>query len=146
MSDDRLILTRESLVFVSYLTGRKPSDYVLKQYVQAHRCGALDSGNTRFEQLLIAVARQHRFLARVADAYARFFASRSALRKKLVLLLAVLETSAPSYVWLDDVPSVTQAGTLAAVVGHGMIGVVCLVLGFIIFTPMRLLAPSKKLV
>jgi len=131
-------------VFASYLTGQEPSGYVVEQYIQAHHCGVLGPGTTRFERVLVTVAGYHRLLTRMADAYARFFDPRSALRNKLVLLLALLETSAPSYRWVDDVPSGSRAGTLASVLGHGIIGTICLVLGLILFTPIRLLASTKK--
>ena len=144
MNIDNAELDRECRIFATYLVGQKPSDYVIDSYCNAHRCGTLTAATTFFERALVAVANRHRYLARIADAYARFFAPRSVLRDKLVLLLALLETSAPSYRWIDDVPASTRVGTLAILVGHGTVGAACVLLGLILFTPIRLIAASRE--
>lgn len=83
--------------------GVAPSQYVLRKYEEAHR-SILFNGNAepdRFDRILLRIARTAPFLARVADCYAVIFAARSVLRRKLVLLLAILENCAPSYAVLE---------------------------------------------
>jgi hypothetical protein len=49
--------------------------------------------NSAIDRVLLRAALVHPFFTRIADAYSTFWARRSALRVKLVLLLAILETS-----------------------------------------------------
>ncbi|MFQ5689204.1 MAG: hypothetical protein ACE5HQ_02905 [Gemmatimonadota bacterium] len=82
-----------------YLLGRPPDPYVLAAYVRAHarspRLSATSGG--RRDRQLVGIARRAPWLARVADSYARVFAPGSLLRRKLTVLLAVLESAAPSF-------------------------------------------------
>ncbi|NNM00448.1 MAG: hypothetical protein HKO62_06830 [Gammaproteobacteria bacterium] len=50
-------------------------------------------GSSRFDRLLLRLARAGSVATRLTDGYARFFVPGSLLRDKLVLLLAILETS-----------------------------------------------------
>lgn len=78
-----------------YLSGVEPSAYVVAKYTEAHRLDLpqLRPGS-RFDELLVAFARGGTFRAYMADAHARGFRPASLLRRKLVLLLAILECSA----------------------------------------------------
>jgi hypothetical protein len=98
-------LDREGRVFTRYLIGQEPTDYVIAKYRAFH---ALPTPRhpeppTAFERLQLAAARWHPWLTRLADAYGRIFLPRGILRAKLILVLALLESSAPSYRAIDAV-------------------------------------------
>lgn len=93
--DDRALLEDEGRAFAEALTGRAPDDDVVVQYARAHQHLALQA-SVPFDHVLLDFACQGPWALRAADGYARFFASRSALRRKLAVLVAILESSAPS--------------------------------------------------
>lgn len=102
-------LDRECSVFCRYLIGQTPSPYVVAKYGDYHRRAAVEDTPARIDRVLLAVASLHPATVRPADAYARIFRPGSVLRKKLILLLAVLESCAPSDERIDSIP--TPPGT-----------------------------------
>lgn len=84
-----------------YLLGEAPSAYVRACYVRAHRASRAFTPRGPFDRVALRLAATA-LGARLADAHARLFAPTSALRCKLLLLLAILESSAPSFHRIDD--------------------------------------------
>jgi len=85
--------------FTRYLVGQNPTEYILKKYALAHTNLEVYNGSSAdpYEQFLVRLASKNQVLTRAADAYASFFGKRSLLRRKLILLLAILESSSPYY-------------------------------------------------
>lgn len=98
-------LTNECQVYARYLMGRTPSAYVCDKYQACHqlRPAVLTPRPGSFDRVLVRLSRRGPWLARLADAYARFFVRGTTLRNKLVLLLAILESSSPEHEELDRV-------------------------------------------
>ena len=130
-------LGAECTALTRYLIGTDPSPYVVARYRAAHeRDLGLEPGD-RFDALLVRWAVGSRFLRRPVAAFARRYASSGALQAKLVLLLALLETSAPSFLHIDSVP-VRNGPALAALVAlRGVWAVLALILGVVLLTPIR---------
>lgn len=87
-------LERECRALSRYLLGQDPDAYVIAQYARGH--ASIPCRRSRpdaFDGLLVLMACRGAVTARVADAYARFFRPRGALRQKLTLMLAVLENA-----------------------------------------------------
>ena len=85
-------------MFTHYLADDEPTSYVIDCYRRLLSSADLPD-QTRgllIERTLLAFAREGVLPLRIADAYARFFRPRSLLRRRLVLLLAILENSAPT--------------------------------------------------
>ena len=104
MSAPDAILERECVTLGHYLVGVPPDSYVRSKYLQAHVEGLFDSAGG-FDRLLMRLATSGRLGAKLADSYARIFSPTSLLRRKLVLLLAILETCAPSFHLIDELDS-----------------------------------------
>jgi hypothetical protein len=96
-----LALDRECRRFTRYLLGEEPSPYVVACYRRAHRASSAFAARDALDRAALRLAALP-LGAGLADAHARLFAPTSALRRKLVLLLAILETSPPSYRRVDD--------------------------------------------
>ncbi|NDQ57812.1 MAG: hypothetical protein GZ088_12145 [Acidipila sp.] len=96
-------LERECEGFCHYLMGRAPDAYVLAKYAEAHRLTTDYSRGSRFDRLLVSFAAWGSFSASLADSYASLFARQGILRRKLVLLLAILESSSPAHGFLDAI-------------------------------------------
>jgi hypothetical protein len=95
---ERDALDRECRVFCRFLVGQRPSSYVLAKYHEAHvTCGLRNPQPAlSFDAVLLRIGRAHPWLTRLADVYGRFLLPASHLRVKLVVLLAILESCAPT--------------------------------------------------
>ena len=142
MSGSRALLERECRTFTRYLAGREASPYVVQKYCDAH-AGPLAAAADPFDRRLMTVARWHPVTALVADAFARFFAPYGALRKKLVLLLAILETSPRFFRELDHPPGGGRVAEALRVGARLLVFVLALVVGVIVLLPVRLLTPRR---
>lgn len=138
MSRNRPTIERECEVLTRYLVGHQPGPYVVEKYVEAHRITDSYSDAGGFGRMLTRIARTHPSLARSADAYARLFAPRSLLRRKLVLLLAILETSAPTYALLDRVDAVSKPRLVLRLAARTTGSVLALLAGTLLLLPMQL--------
>ncbi len=100
-------LDAECRAFCRYLARREPPVAVIEKYRAAHTAGVVEpqGGSSSFERGVVAVARRSTLLARALDARARILAPGSLLRRKLVLVLALLECNAET---VDDVDAVTH--------------------------------------
>jgi hypothetical protein len=103
---DMNVVDRECEVFCRYLVGQAPNGYVKQKYRAAHQIGALRSGPEQVpDGFLVKAASIAPWSAKIIDTYTRFFRPSSTVRKKLIVLLAILETCAPAHVYLDCVDS-----------------------------------------
>lgn len=139
MSDARATLERECRTFTRYLVGREPTPYVVGKYCDAHTASQAFTGD-RFDHRITATARLHPFTTFVADAYARFFAPRGGFRKKLILLLAILETCPPFY---REMEQAADGRLLAQVIHVGarlVLFVPAVIVGAVLFVPLRLVS------
>jgi hypothetical protein len=111
--DERALLERECAVFCRYLSDAPPSAYIRAKYVEAHAVGVLEwERASSFERAVVALARNSPWLTRAMDSHERVFANGSLLRRKLVLVLALLETRAPEADELDAPTPGSRAGML----------------------------------
>jgi hypothetical protein len=85
-------LAAECEVLARYVCRAAPGQYVTRKFIQAHERTARFAPFSRFDRLLLRWGTSGPRAARFVDAYACLFARRSAFRRKLVLLLAILET------------------------------------------------------
>lgn len=133
-------LVRECDTFCRYLAGADAPDNVRAKYREAHDLGvvAIEPANTRFDRALVRFARLGTFATRLADVHARFFANGGLLRRKLVLLLALLESHADT---VGRVDAPTVAGPIGFVVETALrmtVFVLLALLGLVVFLPVRL--------
>ena len=105
----------ECRVFCRYLIGSDPTEYVIDTYCGAKELKTASSGAS--DVALLEVARRGPWLARAADAYASVFARRSTLRRRLILLMAILESVRAS----SDVLDTADAGSYARFVGRSAV-------------------------
>ena len=114
-------LGRECEVFCRYLIGRAPDAYVLAKYAEAHRLTTDYSGGSRFDGLLVRFAAWGSFSASLADSYASLFARQGILRRKLVLLLAILESCSPAHGFLDAIEPTPVFFLALQLLGRGIL-------------------------
>lgn len=134
---------RECRTFARHLLRVNPDEYVRRKYAEAHEVLPGLSAPDRFENMLVRFARAHRILAAVADAYARVFLPDGLLRRKLVLLLALLETSSPSAALVDREVGGSAVWVSVRLVGRGLGAAARLAVGTALFVPTRLLVAGR---
>jgi hypothetical protein len=127
-------LDRESEVFARYLTGKGAGDYVRRKYREAHERGALGPSSAS-DRALVDVARRGTWWARLADAHARLFAPGGLLRRKLVLVLALLECREPARV--DTPVARSLAGFCLRAAWFGTSFALLAALSALLFVPLR---------
>ena len=100
-NDERINV--ECRVFTRYLIGKLPDQYISAKYATAFLPGKpLSEGlQSSFDVLLIRLAVIHPLLTHAVDAFSRFFYTDSTLRKRLIMLLALLESQASTAVEFD---------------------------------------------
>src|ERR1700686_1156115 len=130
-------LERECRSYARYLIGQAPSAYVIGKYRDFHLetdAAALDG----FDRFLVHGSARGPFWARLADTYATRFRKNSAVHKKLVLMLALLECSPSSFEIVEQVQANGFVGTVLLLGREGVRYMLVLIISIVVFTPVRL--------
>lgn len=133
-------LERECRVFCRYLLGADPTAYVTERYVAAHEARPDLVARTQFDPVILRLAVSPVVPTRVCDAYARICAPRSLLRRKLSLLLAILESSPEVFRKVDTVAPVPRPVLVARLIGQLAIWLLALGVGAVLLLPLQALA------
>jgi nucleoside-diphosphate-sugar epimerase len=129
----------ECRILTRYLLDCEPRDYVTQKYVAAHQVSTAFAGGTRFDFFLIRAASTHPMITKLVDAYARLFYPTALVRKKLVLLLAILETCAPSCHLIDAVERSSRPTLFARLCLSGFASIASVIAASILFVPARIM-------
>jgi nucleoside-diphosphate-sugar epimerase len=130
-------LDAECQVFAVHVIGRQADDYVREKYRAAHdRIPALHPHGA-FDAFLVRFARRGRLFTKLADAYAAVAMPSSLLRRKLVVLLAILETCPPYHRILDEPAGGGPIGALLRLTVTGLGAAASLVAAALILMPIR---------
>jgi hypothetical protein len=126
-SPDRDAREAEARLFAGYLLGRTPGSDLIARYLEADRI-LLASGMTARDRGVIAFARRHPWSLPFLDAAAGLLRPDSFLRRRLLVMAAILEASPEC---ADDfLPRRTTRSALAAcLLGAGTLSLIKLVGG-----------------
>lgn len=131
-------LDHECRVLTSYLLRLAPSSYVLAKYRDAHAAGALPASPAGpFDRLLARLAIRRPSLLKLVDAYASVFFRTALVRKKMVLLLAILEASPRVHACFDSPDPGGTVGLLAGIAGRGSAFLLTLLLAVVVLGPLQ---------
>jgi hypothetical protein len=97
--DSQRVLIDEFRRYARYLAGTSATDYQVERWLDFHRQHPPRAAG-RFDRLLLALARTTPGL-HLADAYSGTLHRNAAVRSRLALALAILESSPPSFAVLD---------------------------------------------
>lgn len=140
MQTDTEQLATEAAVFVGYLLNRPVDEYVVRKYVEFHSgtAGAqMQTGATEFDRFLVRFARRGRLRTRLADSYAAIFHRESLIRKKLVLMAALLECSPAHHEVIDRPDSGNTALIALALTSRLAVFAMSAIAGALVFLPVR---------
>lgn len=135
-------LQRECTLFCHYLARQQPTDYVTAKYIDGHRFNGVSDLQylDKIDRFLLRVARAGPFTLRIADAYARIFYHRAVLRKKLVLLLAILESCAPTHRFFDVADRAGKMRFYFGMLRSTVLFVLNLLIALLVIAPFHFLA------
>ena len=136
--DKKAQLERECRIFTKYLISQSPNDYVIDKYYEANIKSAelSHAPADRFQRILLSIAVKSFFMTSFVDSYASIFLKDSLFRKKLILLLAILENSPPFYAKFDYPDSSNSFHIFLTFGLHGIWLAFSLILSIILFTPL----------
>ncbi len=121
----------------SYLTGLPPTPYQVGKYVDFHARRTLQPASD-FDALLFRISRLGRLGLVLADAYTGTLYRVSLVRVKLMLALAILECSEPSF-RVIDAPDPGAAGVFVAMGVRVARAAVALVVAATLIVPLHLI-------
>lgn len=146
-------LDSECAVFSKYLARQVPTPYILAKYREAHQASPKLARQhpSPFDNVLVKLSRKHTATAKLVDAYTALFFRDAMTRKKMVLLIAILESSAPTYPIFDEPEPGGARVFLVRFVMYGIVFALALVLATLMLLPLHLafelvtvLAPVRK--
>ena len=139
-------LDRECAVFCRYLIGQEPNEYVRRKYRTAHETEFMRSERTYpTDGFLVKVASNGPWSTKIIDAYTRVFHPFASIRKKLILLLAILESCGPTDTYLDSVDSNSAPLLFLRFVQRCLTFALIVIVGIVVIFPFELmLRVSKK--
>jgi hypothetical protein len=137
---EQQILAAECRALSWYLIRRPPGPYVTDKYCSAHLDGNIlhSPDCDAFDSLLIRLARQHRFLIKMVDLYTALFFKRALLRRKLVLLLAILESAPTTYAYFDAPDALTRFGFCLRTLRRGVVLAGMLLVSLVTLAPLHI--------
>jgi hypothetical protein len=132
-------LSREFARFARYFGTRSPAAAATVAYIKSHASAAAVPAD-RLDRWLVKLARTSGAACALADTYARLTRPHGVLRRKLVLALAVLESSATSHADYDTARSSPVLSAWTAILVRGTWWAAQLALALILLAPVHLVA------
>ena len=138
---DKEQINAECSAFNRYLTGQLPDSCTAEKYAAAFLPGQPLSEDLRsgFDALLVRLAVIHPLFTRAVDAFSRFFYAGSTLSKRLIILLAILESRASTAVELDYPDKTTFLGFLFSTAMQFTVFTILLGVATLFLFPLKLL-------
>lgn len=112
-------LDAECSLFCRYLTGREPGEAVRAKYRAAHRPGSFGPRRGGPDPLT-AIARRGPLFTRLVDAWCALLERGGTFRRKLVLLVAILESTGETAADVDTPDPGSRAGFFAGMAARGI--------------------------
>jgi hypothetical protein len=139
------VLNLECVLFSHYLRKQDPAEYVVAKYVEAHETKGVFSRReaNSMDSLLLRIAVLHPFATRLVDAYTSIFFRTSLTRKKWILLLAILESCAPSHQYFDLPDPRRTAAVVVGILWKLSGFLITLAASSILFMPLHLFFSAK---
>ena len=152
-SNDSQSTIHECNVFSRYLAGGVPDQYIQNKYSEAFSSDQAlgqdieQTKFSKFDKLLLFLAVIHPVSTRAIDIYSRYFYADSNVRKRLVMLLAILESYSSSYKKLDYLHSKGNLFlVLISLFFHGLVSVLLLIVVTPLLLPLQMVLHKKRTV
>jgi nucleoside-diphosphate-sugar epimerase len=146
LQEENMRLDNECRILTKYLVGDSPTTYVMQKYKEAQQVtDAFKSHSSGpMDRRLMRYSIKNPFFTRVADAYSRFFAKDSLLRKKIILMMAILESSAPAYRYYDLPKDSKATRAIIRLFFAGLSFAMIFSLSILLFAPFQIMTTLSK--
>lgn len=131
MNQDMENLARECRFLTHYLAGRSPSDDLVQRYLEAHRV-LLSGPHEASEMAMAAFVHRHPWTLPYLDAASGLLRPHSLLRKKILLMIALLEAS-PEFTEFFVPEAMSVSRFLWHMTGYGLSSAAKLAVGCLIY-------------
>jgi len=125
-------IRQECLAIGEYLTGRPIPKALCKRYVDANGILFAADKEISAERVIVQFVRRHTWTLPYLDARLGLFQPDSLLRRKILLMTAILETT-PEFTDAFLPERVSRHRLLLSVVGYGILSVVKLIIGMALY-------------
>lgn len=130
---------RECDLFTRYLIGQPATAEMCRHYARALAArGLADWPPGRFDRLLLGLAERGRAGTALVDAYTAFVDRGAPVRRRLVLLMAILENTPEGAAAFDPLPDRGAVRAAAGLLWHGFAGGLALLGAAVLLLPLRL--------
>lgn len=138
---DEKRLKAECSMFCNYLIGTIPAADIESHYVKANTQHNLanKAGFSTFDQTTLRLALRGPVFARSIDAFCALFRRRGVLRRKLIIISAILEHTALAGDRYDKATAKGAGGTILELIVNGLSFGICLIFAALVLLPIRLL-------
>lgn len=139
------ILSSECQTFCRYVFECDADAYVTRKYLEAHQlvsCLGIHESNP-FDQSLIWFANQGPLFARFADSYCRVFRNGALLRRKLVLLLAIVECAPHTASLFDQPHTSSKSAFIGRLILETLVFATMALAGWVVFSLIRVLVGAE---
>ena len=138
-STERDALAAECRTFSLYLMNHTPGPYVVEKYCAAHAAGNIlhTTEHDALDPALMRLARRNGVLLRAVDLYTSLFFKHALVRKKLVLLLAILESTADTHPYFDSTDALGTVGFCVQAVRRGVVCGALLLVSLVAILPVH---------
>ncbi len=135
----------ECRIFSQHLVGVHPNPYIIRKYQEAHQSGHPpgSEGQGSFDRFLLSFVRVGALTTYIADVYCALFYKGAYFRKKLVLLLAILECAPESYSIIDRPDGCSKFKLLGKCMGRGLSFSGAMLASFVTLLPAHLVSLFK---
>ena len=139
---DREAIATECRVFARHIADDDPSPYVLAAYERLLPSAMLAPAEESrlIERALLDMGRAGGLRLRLADSYACLFRSRGGLRRRLVLMVAILENSPSSAPLLNTGDEGSFIAVSARMVASVAVSALCTLGGVLVFAPVHVVS------
>ena len=133
-------LSAECRMFAAYLINQVPSPYIIEKYRDAHAAGNIfyRAERNTLDNVLLRLAMSNRLFLKLVDLYTSLFFKRALVRKKLVLLLAILESASPTNSYFDMHDPLGKVRFSMMAVHRGIVVALALLLSLVSILPLHL--------
>jgi hypothetical protein len=133
--DDPATVDRECRTFARHLLGGSPDAKTREDYRRAVATVPELAASGPRDHALLGLARTGWLATRLADAWAALFARSSVLRKRLVMLLAIMESRAPTSAAIDRPLGGSSPVAIFAIAARGVVAVAGLAIAVLTVSP-----------
>lgn len=135
---------KECEILGRYLVNSDVNAYTKEKYIQGHKKLCIGTANGFIDRLLMKRATKGLFWVGIADVYSSIICRNALIRKKILLMIAILECQQPSYQILDTVEKKHRYWLYLELVKRALVFSANLILSIILIGPFHAVSSFVK--